>query len=53
MTLTAVQLDKIKAVIGGIAAQAGSELEEVLAQIVIELSAGQLFETIGVSGSAE
>ena len=53
MTLTAVQLDKIKAVIGGIAAQAGSELEEVLAQMVIELSAGQLFETIGVSRSAE
>ena len=53
MTLTAVQLDKIKAVIGGIAAQAGSELEEVLAQMVIELSGGQLFENIGVSGSAE
>jgi PKD repeat protein len=53
MTLTAAQLDKIKAVIGGIAAQAGSELGEVLAQIAIELSEGQLFENIGVSGSAE
>jgi len=53
MTLTAAQLDKIKAVIGGIAAQAGSELGEVLAQIVIELNAGQLFENIGVGGSAE
>ena len=53
MTLTAAQLDKIKAVIGGISAQAGSELGEVLAQMVIELNGGQLLQNIGVSGPAE
>jgi len=53
MTLTPVQMDKIKAVIGGIAAQASPELGEFVAQLVIELSAGQLFEDIGVSGSAK
>lgn len=53
MSLSPAELDRIKAVIGGIAAQAGPELAQALVQLAIELSDGQSFESMGIGGVAE
>jgi len=49
MTITNIQLDKIKVLIGRIASHAGPELlGEVLAQLIRELTGGHFLSCIGI-----
>jgi len=53
MTITPVQFNKIKAIIGRIASQASPELGGVLGRLIMELNGGQFFKSIGINVTAE